>query len=33
MKKTVIILSVISALLVGFKLYQDKVNEMPNIEY
>lgn len=33
MKKTVIILSVISALLVVFKLYQDKVNEMPNIEY
>ena len=33
MKKTVIILSVIAALLVVFKLYQDKVNEMPNIEY
>ena len=33
MKKTVIILSVISALLVAFKLYQDKVNEMLNIEY
>lgn len=33
MKKTVIIISVITALLVAFKLYQDKVNEMPNIEY
>lgn len=33
MNKTIVILGVISALLVAFKLYQDKVNETPNIEY